>query len=122
MLFKLLSYFCIHNPVVMKTNFFLFSGLILVLFLAFSSCNQKKETKPCDDKGTLWVENKMDTTVTVFIMPVREQYTLDKDFSKSSSLQGNQPYTITISKQNYQWDTTLMILPCDKKLLIVTLP
>ncbi|MDP4281790.1 MAG: hypothetical protein Q8867_06525 [Bacteroidota bacterium] len=106
----------------MKRNLFLFPALILVLFIAFASCKDKKESEPCDNKGTLWVENKMDTTITVFIMPVREQYTLTKNFSQSSKLSGNVPYTITISKDNYQWDTTMMIVPCDNKILIINNP
>jgi hypothetical protein len=106
----------------MKKLVSILSLLVLVLSITVLSCSKKKDSQPCDNKGTLCIENKMDTLVTVNIMPVREQFNLEMDYIRCVDLEGNQPYTITISKPNYQWDTVLIVLPCDNKLLVVRLP
>lgn len=94
--------------------------IVCILFsVAFLTCSKKSDDQPCDNKGILCIENKMDTTVTVFITPIRLQYDLLLDYIKCTQLEGNQPYTITISKPDYTWDTTLIVLPCDNKLLVV---
>ena len=94
----------------------------IIVSLAFVTCSKSKDDQPCDNKGILCIENKMDTTVTIFITPVRIQYDLQLDYIKCTELEGNQPYTITVSKPDYTWDTTLIVLPCDNKLLVVKLP
>jgi len=70
--------------------------------------------------GTLCVQNKMDSSVIVNIVQKKQQVTLKKDYMECFSLDGNMPYTISISGSGYSKpDTTLMILPCDNKLFIV---
>ncbi len=103
----------------MKKYVSLLAVLLLITSLAFVQCSKKTDQQPCNNKGVLCVENKMDTTVSVFIMPVRLQYNLQVDYINCTELEGNQPYTITVSKPDYSWDTTMIILPCDNKLLVV---
>ena len=103
----------------MKKNILPLTGLIIWLFLLISSCTPKKESLPCNNMGNLCIENKLDTDVTITFKPIHDQYTLKKDYMKCSQLDGNKPYTITITSPTHENDTTIMILPCDNKLLIV---
>ena len=62
----------------------------------------------------------MDSTVIVTIVEKKQQKTLPKDFMECFDLEANQPYTVSVSGSGYtKPDTTLMILPCDNKLIIV---
>jgi hypothetical protein len=103
----------------MKRSVAIFFVLCVVFSLAFVNCSKKKDEQPCDNKGMLCLENKMDTTVTIFITPVRIQFDLQLDYIKCTELGGNQPYTITVSKPDFSWDTTLIVLPCDNKLMVI---
>lgn len=69
--------------------------------------------------GNLCIENKLDTEVTITLKPIHDQFKLKKDYMKCSQLEGNKPYTITITSVSHESDTTIMILPCDNKLLII---
>jgi len=109
------------KDLLMKKPALFLSLLLFVFFLAMLSCSKKKDNPPCDNKGTLCIENKMDTTITVNIMPVREQFNLQMDYIRCVDLEGNNAYTVTISKPNYQWDTSFLILPCDNSLMVVKL-
>ena len=103
----------------MKKNLLPFLGLIVWTLLLISSCSSKKEASPCNNKGNLCIENKLDTEVTITFKPVFDQFKLKKDYMKCSQLDGNKPYTITITSSTHESDTTIMILPCDNKLLII---
>jgi hypothetical protein len=104
----------------MKKYFLFTSGIILVSIILFSSCNSNTPADPCNNIGTLCIENKMDSTVVVSIVQKHQQVPLEKDFMECFDLEANQPYTISISGSGYtKPDTTLMILPCDNKLIIV---
>ena len=46
-------------------------------------------------------------------------YLIAKDYTLPFTLDGNQPYTLTIDGPDYHKDTTIMILFCDNKLFIV---
>ncbi len=103
----------------MKRSFVILSVICILFSLSFLNCSKKKDTPPCDNKGILCIENKMDTTITVFILPIRQQFDLPLDYIKCTELEGNNPYTINVSKPDFSWDTTLIVLPCDNKLLVI---
>lgn len=102
-------------------KYFLFASLTaLSLILGFSGCKDNTTEDPCNNLGTLCVENKMDSTIVVNIVQKKQQVTLKKDYMECFHLDGNMPYTISISGSGYSKpDTTLMILPCDNKLFVV---
>ena len=93
--------------------------LILGTFILSSGCKKKKEATPCDSKGILCIENKLDSTIVVTIKTTHDQFTLVKDYMQCRTLTGDQTYSINISATGIDRDTTLTILSCDKKLLIV---
>jgi hypothetical protein len=101
-------------------NYILFVSFILLCVIIFSSgCKKKTETTPCDSKGTLCILNKLDSTVVVSIKPSQAQYTLLKDNMQCPELAGDQTYTINVSGNGIDRDTSITILSCDKKLLIL---
>ncbi len=98
----------------------LFLMLIFVSGIIFlTSCNNKKETLPCDNNGTVYVLNKLDTNLTVTITQSHKTYTVHKDENSEIVLTGNNAYTFQISSINYQKDTTFFVLPCDNILITV---
>jgi uncharacterized lipoprotein YajG len=104
----------------MKKYFLFTPGFILVCIILFSGCKSNSPADPCNNSGRLCIENKMDSTVTVSIVQKHQQITLQKDFMECFTLEANQPYTVSISGSGYtKPDTTLMILSCDNKLLVV---
>jgi hypothetical protein len=94
--------------------------LLLAIAVITPSCAKKKEVDPCDGIGTLNVENKLDSAITVKVTETHQTESIDKDYTYPFSLPGNQPYTLTIDGPQYHKDTTVMLLFCDNKLLIVT--
>ena len=90
----------------------------MAILIGFAACNKKKTEEPCNGKGTLYLENKLDSTVTVIIVQSHNAIPLEKDYMQIFDLPGNQPYEIKVTGPNYYFDTTLMILPCDNKLII----
>ncbi|MCX6252424.1 MAG: hypothetical protein NTX61_16955 [Bacteroidetes bacterium] len=97
---------------------FLFTLLFGLLFM-FSTCSSKKTVTPCDNKGSICIENKLDTTLTVSITQLHNTFDITKDYMKCIDIIGDQAYTLSISSLNFQMDTTLFVLPCDKHLLII---
>jgi len=93
--------------------------LILGTSIVISGCKKKKEVLPCDSKGILCIENKLDSSIIVSIKNTHDQFTILKDYMHCSTLTGDQNYSINISSTGIERDTTLIILSCDKKLLIV---
>jgi hypothetical protein len=103
----------------MKKNVLLLSLLTGSVFFMFSGCGKSTEQQPCDGKGVLNVENKLDSAITINIVETHNTVTLARDFTKPFTLTGNNPYTVKIDGPNYHKDSTFMILPCDNKLYIV---
>ena len=104
----------------MKKYFLFTFSIILVCIIFLSSCESNTPADPCNNIGTLCIENKMDSTVVVSIVQKHQQVTLQKDFMECFYLEANQPYTVSVSGAGYtKPDTTLMILPCDNKLIVV---
>jgi hypothetical protein len=97
-----------------------FAIILVTIFLVISACTKQEEVNPCDGKGVLNVENKLDSTISVKVLETHNTMSIDKDFTLPFSLIGNQPYTLTIDGPQYHKDTTFMILYCDNKLFIVT--
>jgi len=107
------------NPEPMKKLFTL-SALLVVTFLIFSvACTKEKTVEPCNGKGTLNVENKLDSLITVKIVQTLLTESIPKDYTLPFILAGDQPYTLNIDGPQYHKDTTIMLLSCDNKLLIV---
>ena len=111
--------FAIINPDPMKNSIIAIS-IMITAFFSFSSCTEKVAEDPCDGTGVLNIENKLDSTLSVKILETHNTVSIAKDFTLPFTLTGNQPYTLTIDGPEYHKDTTLMILFCDNKLLIVT--
>ncbi len=103
----------------MKKYFVLLSGMILMGLFFFSGCKSTTEDKPCDGKGKLWVVNKLDSTVTVTILPVHEQVVMLKDDEKQFSLNASQSYTINIVYTGYNKDSVFLINACDSKIYVL---
>ncbi len=101
----------------MKTFLPLFFLLILGSFI--SGCSSKKDAAPCNSEGTLCIENKLDSTVVVSIKNTHDQFTILKDYMHCSTLAGDATYSINIAATGINRDTALIILTCDKKLLII---
>ncbi|MGE5425395.1 MAG: hypothetical protein ACM3N9_08515 [Syntrophothermus sp.] len=103
----------------MKSYILLLSIFIVPALMVLSSCSSKEESKPCNNLGTLCIENKMDSTVNITLKPINSQFTIQRDYMKCSDLQGNTPYTITIATPSTSRDTLIFLQPCDNKLLIL---
>jgi hypothetical protein len=93
--------------------------LILGTFVLSTGCKKKKEALPCNSKGTLCIENKLDSTIIVSIKTTHDQFPILRDYMHCSELEGDQTYAINISATGIDRDTSIIILSCDKKLLIV---
>jgi len=97
--------------------------IFLAGVIAFPGCTKKKEEQPCNGKGTLNIENKSDSAISVFIVQSRSTYTIGKDYTLPFILTGDQPYNLKISGKQFEIeDTAFMILNCDNKLYVITQP
>ena len=101
-----------------KTALAIFAAFFLAT-LTISSCKETPPADPCEGKGVLNIENKLDSALSVKILETHNTVSIAKDYTLPFTLDGNQPYTLTIDGPNYHKDTTIMILFCDNKLFIV---
>ncbi len=92
--------------------------ILLATFIGFAACNKKQTEEPCNGKGALYLENKLDSAISIMIIQTHKTMSLEKDYMEIFDLPGNQPYEIKVTGKDYYLDTTIMILPCDNKLLI----
>jgi hypothetical protein len=104
----------------MKTYAIALTFLLVVSTILISSCAKEKVEIPCNGKGTLNVENKLDSVIFVKVVQTHDTKPIEKDYTRPFSLTGDQPYTFTIDGPNYHIDTTIFINSCDNKLFIVT--
>lgn len=102
------------KKIVIFLTFFLVSA-----FFIFWGCKSKNSAQPCDNKGNICIENKLDTTMTVFISQLHETLTVQKNFMQCVDLGGGNAYEFVISSLNYHLDTTILINICDRQLLII---
>ena len=103
----------------MKRYFVLLSGMILISIFLLPGCNTKKDDQPCNNKGNLWIVNKLDSTVIVTILPVHSQTTMHKDDELQFSLDANNSYTINIVYTGYNKDSVFLINQCDNKIYVL---
>ena len=93
---------------------------VFAVFLIFLTigCKSKKETKPCDNKGKVCIENKLDSTMTVNILQMHYQFQIARNYIKCVELEGNQPYKFTFTGPNHDIrDTTFIVVACDNVLI-----
>jgi hypothetical protein len=96
--------------------------ILMAILFAFAACNNKKTEEPCNGNGTLYLENKLDSAISIIIVQTHNTFVLERDYMQIFDLKGNQPYQIKVTGPQYYLDTTFMILPCDNKLLIFKQP
>jgi invasion protein IalB len=104
----------------MKKSALALSAIFFAAIMIISACSKTKTADPCNGKGVLNVENKLDSTISVKITQTHTTKSIEKDYTLPFSLAGNQPYTLTIDGPQYHKDTTFMLLFCDNKLFIVS--
>ncbi len=110
------------NSLFMKNNIITVTLVLMAILFAIASCSKKTEENPCGGKGILWLENKMDSAISVTVVQIHNTVTVNKDYTQRFDLTGNNPYQIKITGPRYYFDTTMMILPCDSKLFVVKQP
>jgi hypothetical protein len=103
----------------MKKSLIVSCFVVCLIGGLFYSCSKETTQEPCDGIGIINVENKLDSTISVKIVQTRTTKDIKKDYTQPFQLTGNQPYTLSISGPQYSKDTTIMLLSCDNKLLIV---
>lgn len=96
----------------------LFVNILFFLFI-FAGCSSKDDNPPCENKGTICIENKLDSTLTVNIQQIHYQFQIRKNYIECVELDGNQPYKFSYSAPGYVKDTTFMVIACDNKMFII---
>jgi hypothetical protein len=102
---------------------FLLLFLISVVFLI--GCAKQTEELPCGGKGTLSIVNKISESIldsmSINIVQVHNTIWVKKDYLRSFTLTGNAPYNLIIDDpiSGYHLDTTMMLLNCDNKFLVI---
>jgi hypothetical protein len=103
----------------MKKILVILTFFSLSAIFIFMGCKSSTTVQPCDNKGTLCFENKLDTVMTVYITELHQTLTVHRDYMQCVDLSGNSAYTVTVSSLNYHLDTTVYVSICDNKLLII---
>ena len=104
----------------MKKFFQFGAGFLVICFLAISGCSADDPSEPCDNTGQVCIENKLEFSLVVSITQTNQQETLPVDYMQCFTLEANQAYTLSFSGTGYNRpDTTIMVLPCDNKLIII---
>ncbi|MFH1160438.1 MAG: hypothetical protein V1733_05765 [bacterium] len=106
----------------MKTSFLIITGIMVITSLMFFSCKKKDPQKPCDNKGQVWLTNKLDSTATIQIVQLNLIFDLEKDHMQNLVLEGDNPYTFNITSKDFWMDSTFMVLVCDDKEWILEKP
>jgi len=99
----------------MKTFLLVVAGLLAFTSLMFSGCKKKDPKQPCDNKGQIWLTNKLDSTATIKIVQMNLIFDLEKDHMQKLTLEGDNPYTFNITSKDFRMDSTFMLLVCDDK-------
>lgn len=103
----------------MKNPIVIIPVVLFVAFAVFSGCKKKNPVEPCNDTGRICITNKLDSIATVQIVQKNQVFDLEKDFMECLTLTGDNPYTFKISCNTVYFDTTIMLLSCDDKQLIL---
>jgi|GEM_PF-704479 hypothetical protein len=105
-----------------KLFFVIMTGVLVLAGLSLISCKKKHPEKPCDNKGKIWLTNKLDSTATIKIVQLNLIFDLVKDHMDCLILEGDNPYTFNITSKNYRLDSTFMVLICDDKEWVLEKP
>lgn len=111
--------FAPDNPDPMKKPILIIPGLLVVLLVLSFGCKKKKSVEPCDSTGRICITNKLDSIATIQIVQKNQVFDLDKDYMECLTLTGDNPYTFKVSCNTFYLDTTIMLLSCDDKQLIL---
>jgi hypothetical protein len=104
----------------MKILSLFFTGVIFITLIFSTGCKTKKSTSPCDNKGKVCIENKLDSTITIDIQQIHYEFQILKNYTQCIDLEGDQPYKFTITGPNHDTrDTTFLVVGCDNKLIII---
>ena len=103
----------------MKKYFITLAILIAAASFSLSGCAKKTTEDPCNGNGTLNIENKLSSAITVQIVQSHKIMSIDKDKILPFTVVGDQPYEFKIDGPQYYKDTTFMVLKCDNNLFIV---
>jgi hypothetical protein len=99
--------------------------LFLITVVILIGCGKQTEELPCGGKGTLSIVNKISESIldsiSINIVQIHNSIWVKKDYLRSFSLTGNAPYTLIIDDpiSGYHLDTTMMLLNCDNKFLVI---
>lgn len=103
----------------MKASFISFIACICCIML-FTSCkNNDKPVTPCDSNGTICFNNKTDSIVKITIKEAHDQFSLETNYIKCVSMEGNVLYSINIEGKKYYKDTSFVLQVCDKKDFVI---
>lgn len=103
----------------MRKSLLLVPGILVVTIVLFFGCNKKPTVEPCDKTGRICITNKLDSVATIQIVQMNHVFDLDRDFMECLVVTGDNPYNFKISCNTFYLDTTIMILSCDDKQLIL---
>jgi len=98
------------------SGFFL---LFLITIVILIGCAKQTEEQPCGGKGTLSIVNKLTDTLSISIVQIHNTIEVLPDYIHPFTLTGNAPYTLVIDAQGYHLDTTMMVLNCDNKFIVI---
>jgi hypothetical protein len=96
--------------------------LFTCLVLSISCSNKDTTPQPCDNNGTICFNNKTDSLITVSVKEAHTTITtvtIAHDVEKCLTLSGEVTYSINMSGTGFNKDTTILLLSCDKKEIIV---
>lgn len=103
----------------MKNPILIIPVILIVAFAVGTGCKKKTPVEPCNDTGRICITNKLDSIATIQIVQKNQIFDLEKDYMECLTLTGDHPYTFKISCNTISIDTTIMLLSCDDKQLIL---
>lgn len=103
----------------MKKSLLLVPGILVAVLLVFSACKKKTTEEPCDKTGRICFTNKLDSTATIQVVQMNHVFDLEKDFMECLVVTGDNPYNFKITSNTFYLDTTIMILSCDDKQIVL---
>ena len=103
----------------MKKSLLILPGILVVILLIVAGCKKNETPDPCDKTGRICITNKLDSVATIQIVQMNHVFDLEKDFMECLVLTGDSPYNFKITSNTFYLDTTIMILSCDDKQIIL---
>jgi TRAP-type mannitol/chloroaromatic compound transport system permease large subunit len=93
--------------------------LFLITVVILIGCAKQTEEQPCGGKGTLSIVNKLTDSLSISIVQIHNTIAVSPDYIHPFTLAGNAPYTLVFDAPGYHLDTTMMLLNCDNKFLVI---